>query len=152
MTRGRKACTKLTPEKEVNANAMRTFVEQLTEGGTVTKAAAAAGICRQTAYNWRDTDKEFSEAWDDAIEAGTQEMEAEAIRRAVKGTQKPVFHQGQVCGHVNEYSDTLLIFMLKARRPKVYRERVSTEVTGLDGQLQTHVVPVINLTVGKDRS
>lgn len=150
MTKGRKACTKSTPEKEMNANAMRTFVEHLADGGTVTKSAAAAGICRQTAYNWRDTDKEFSEAWDDAIEAGTQEMEAEAIRRAVKGTQKPVFHQGQVCGHVNEYSDTLLIFMLKARRPKVYRERVSTEVTGPDGQPLTHVVPVINLTVGKD--
>ncbi|MGV0954251.1 MAG: terminase [Fluviibacter sp.] len=152
MTRGRKACTKSTPEKDVTANAMRTFVEHLTDGGTVTKAAAAAGICRQTAYNWRETDKKFAEAWDDAIEAGTQEMEAEAIRRAVKGTQKPVFHQGQVCGHVNEYSDTLLIFMLKARRPKVYRERVSTEVTGLDGQPLTNLVPVINLTVGSERA
>lgn len=150
MTRVRKACTKSTPEKEVKANAMRTFVEHLADGGTVSKAASAASICRKTAYNWRESDKEFAEAWDDAIEAGTQEMEAEAIRRAVKGTKKPVFHQGQVCGHVNEYSDTLLIFMLKARRPKVYRERLSTEVTGPDGQPLANVVPVINLTVGRD--
>lgn len=132
MTRGRKACTKSTPEKEVKANAIRTFVESLTRGETITAASKAAGVCRKTAYNWRDSDKEFAEAWDDAIEVGTEKLETEATRRALDG------------------SDTLLIFLLKARRPKVYRERVSTEVTGPDGQPLANVVPIINLTVGRD--
>lgn len=132
MTRGRKACTKSTPEKEVKQNAMRTFVERLVKGETITAASKAAGVCRKTAYNWRESDKAFADAWDDAIEVGTEKLETEATRRALDG------------------SDTLLIFLLKARRPKVYRERVSTEVTGPDGQPLANVIPIINLTVGRD--
>jgi len=30
---------------------------------------------------------------------------------------KPVYYQGEQCGEVREYSDTLLIFILKARDP-----------------------------------
>jgi len=35
-----------------------------------------------------------------------------------------VFHQGKVCGGIRKYSDTLLIFLLKAAYPEKYRERV----------------------------
>lgn len=35
---------------------------------------------------------------------------------------------------VRKPSDTLMIFLLKARRPQVYRERVSMEHTGKDGK------------------
>lgn len=132
MTNGRKACTKRTPEKDIKANNQRVFVEQLVKGQTITAAAKASGICRRTAYSWRESDKTFAEAWDDALEIGTEKLETEATRRALEG------------------SDTLLIFLLKARRPKVYRERVSTEVTGPDGQPLANVIPIINLTVGKD--
>lgn len=132
MTNGRKACTKRTPEKDIKANNQRVFVEQLVKGQTITAAAKASGICRRTAYSWRESDKTFAEAWDDALEIGTEKLETEATRRALEG------------------SDTLLIFLLKARRPKVYRERVSTEVSGPDGQPLANVIPIINLTVGKD--
>lgn len=116
MTNGRKACTKRTPEKDRKANAQGVFVEQLVKGETITAAAKAAGICRRTAYSWREWDKEFAEAWDDALEIGTEKLEAEATRRALEG------------------SDTLLIFLLKARRPNVYRDRISAELTGKDGK------------------
>lgn len=132
MTNGRKACTKRTPEKDIKSNNQRVFVEQLVKGQTITAAAKASGICRRTAYSWRESDKTFAEAWDDALEIGTEKLETEATRRALEG------------------SDTLLIFLLKARRPKIYRERVSTEVTGPDGQPLANVIPIINLTVGKD--
>jgi hypothetical protein len=39
----------------------------------------------------------------------------EAVRRAKDGYIKPVFHQGVKVGEVREYSDVLLMFMLKAR-------------------------------------
>ena len=35
---------------------------------------------------------------------------------------RPVFHQGKEIGSIREYSDTLLIFMLKARRPATFRD------------------------------
>jgi hypothetical protein len=41
-----------------------------------------------------------------------------------------VFHQGQECGQIREYSDTLLIFMLKARRPEKFKERFAAEHSG----------------------
>lgn len=116
MTQGRKASTKSTPEKEVRANAQRMFIEQLTCGETVTNAAKLARIDRKTAYNWRETDQVFADAWDGALEVGTEKLEKEATRRAL------------------ESSDTLLIFLLKARRPNVYRDRISAELTGKDGK------------------
>ena len=115
MTNGRKACTKRTPEKDRKTNAQLVFVEQLVKGQTITDAAKAAGICRRTAYSWRESDEAFAEAWDDALEIGTEKLETEATRRAL------------------ESSDTLLIFLLKARRPNVYRDRVSAELTGPNG-------------------
>jgi hypothetical protein len=35
-----------------------------------------------------------------------------------------VFYQGQMCATVRKYSDTLLIFLLKGRKPERYREQV----------------------------
>ena len=60
-------------------------------------------------------------------------LEDEAIRRAREGVDEPVFYKGEHCGNVRRYSDTLLIFMLKARKPDVYRKRASIEHTGANG-------------------
>lgn len=86
-----------------------------------------------TAYNWRSENQEFAAQWESAKEAGVDALEDEARRRAFEGTGKPVFHQGIECGTIQEYSDTLTIFLLKGARPEKYRERVSTELTGKDG-------------------
>jgi hypothetical protein len=48
----------------------------------------------------------------------------------VDGTLEPVFHQGQEVGQVRKYSDTLLIFLLKGRKPDTYRDNVSVEQKG----------------------
>lgn len=57
-------------------------------------------------------------------------MEDEAFRRAVNGTEKPVYQGKELVGHVREYSDTLMIFMLKARRPEKFKDRVASEISG----------------------
>ena len=62
----------------------------------------------------------FEEASEDAADS----LEAEARRRAVEGVEEPVgWYKGQAGGVVRKYSDTLLIFLLKGRRPELYRER-----------------------------
>lgn len=131
---GRKAATKATPEKEVNDMAKAVFLAGLIEGSTVTIAAEAAGIDRATAYRWREADNEFGKAWDEALEAGTDRLEQEALRRARDGVTKPVYQGGKEVGQVQEYSDTLMIFLLKGRRPEKFRERVSAELTGAGGK------------------
>ena len=58
------------------------------------------------------------------------QLEHEAIRRAVDGVDRPVFFKGRQIAMLKEYSDTLLIFMLKGLRPEKYKERYQIDVTG----------------------
>jgi len=59
-----------------------------------------------------------------AAEIGAEALEDEAVRRGHEGWGEPVFYQGQCVATVRKYSDTLLIFLLKGRKPQRYRERV----------------------------
>lgn len=106
-----------TPKKE-------RFVLALAKTGNVSEACKTAGIGRKTAYRYREDDPEFASAWNEALDEAADALEGEARRRAVTGTLKPIFHKGAICGKVREYSDTLLIFLLKGARPERYRERV----------------------------
>lgn len=125
------APTSRTPERD------ETFLQQLRRGTSVTGAAIAAGYTRSCVYDYRKKDEAFAQAWDDAWEAGADVFEDEATRRAVEGVDKPVFYQGEECGTVREYSDTLMALKLKGRRPTVYRENVNM---ALSGQVQVQVV------------
>ena len=109
------------------------FFATLAKLGTVGAACQAARYSRATVYRWRKEDEEFRRRWDEADEQYVELMEHEADRRAVKGTSRPVFYKGEKVGQVREYSDTLLMFRLKAKRPGVYRENSSVELTGKDG-------------------
>jgi hypothetical protein len=105
------------------------FLETLSETAHVTKSAAAAGIPRRTVYNWRHDDEGFRRQWDEAVELGTDALVDEAVRRGKEGTLKPVYQQGMEVGSIREYSDTLLIFLLKARRPE-FRDTARVQVAG----------------------
>lgn len=107
------------------------FLKALEEnGGNITAACKTARYARQTAYEARERDPAFAKAWDEAVERGIDALEDEALRRAHNGTLKPVFYRGEKCGSVREYSDTLLIFMLKAKRPLKFRDNVAIEHSG----------------------
>jgi hypothetical protein len=104
------------------------FLRALTEGYSVTGAAKIARVDRTTVYVWRKDDDDFKAAWDEAIEAGGDLLEDEAWKRATKGTLKPIYQGGKKVGSVREYSDTLLIFLLKGRKPEKYRERINLDL------------------------
>lgn len=119
--------TTRTPKKEA------AFLDGLRDGLSVTASCIDAGISRRTAYEWRDADDEFRKRWDEAVEEGTDRLEDEAQRRARDGVTEPVFYKGDIVGHVQRHSDTLMIFLLKARRPDKYKDRVANEHTGPNG-------------------
>lgn len=104
----------------------------MSQGHSPGGAARLARVGRATVYEWRDADSEFARLWDQAVEEGTDYIEDEAMRRAVQGVGRPVFYKGKAVGTIQEFSDTLIVVMLKARRPHKYRERF--EHSGPDGQ------------------
>lgn len=91
------------------------FLERLRELGVITYAVRGLNISRKTAYNHREQFPEFAAAWDDALEEATERLEIECTMRA------------------RDYSDLLLIFLLKAHKPEKYRETRRYEVSGPNG-------------------
>lgn len=109
------------------------FVAALAKSPNVTAACQRAKVSRSWAYAQRDLDADFAAAWDEALEMGIDEAQGELHRRAVKGVLEPVYYKGEKVGHIRRYSDTLLMFLLKAHRPEIYRETVRSELTGANG-------------------
>lgn len=103
------------------------FLAAYARCGNVGQAAKAAGCERHAYYDWLEKDPEFQDRFDRAHEAACDVLEKEAWRRAVKGTTRPVFQGKEHVGDIQEYSDTLLIFLLKGGRPEKYRERLSVD-------------------------
>jgi hypothetical protein len=98
------------------------FLEALQNTGNVSTSCQIAGLPRSCVYDWREADSDFAAHWASALELGCDALEDEAVRRGCDGWLKPVYHQGKEVGAIQEYSDTPLIFMLKARRPPKFRD------------------------------
>lgn len=97
------------------------FLATLTETGNVTAAAKASGVGRSTAYAWRLADEDFAAQWDSALAEATDRLAYEARRRALEGIEDVRYFKGEPVGTVRRYSDQLLMFLLRAYRPDVYR-------------------------------
>ncbi|MCK9513769.1 MAG: terminase [Pigmentiphaga sp.] len=125
--------TRQRAHEEATARAKERFLAELERMANVSAAARKAKVPRSTAYDWYAADEEFAAAWDQAVEVAVDSLEQEAWRRARDGTLKPVFQRGEKVGQVREYSDQLMVTLLKAHKPEKYRERVSNELTGPGG-------------------
>lgn len=101
--------TKFTPRRR------QKFLDELAKGQSVNLAAKAAGMDRRHMYKIRAGDPQFAEDWADAIEQGADRLEDVATERAIKG------------------SDKLLLALLRAKRPQVYRETIRQEISGPEG-------------------
>lgn len=107
----------------------RAFLAAFRLTGNVTVACLEADVHRSTVYEWRSEDPEFARAMEQAQIEASDYLEEEARRRAVVGTEEPVFgrigrdQDGEI-GTIRRYSDSLLIFLLKGNRPDKFRERI----------------------------
>ena len=61
------------------------FIETLAEQGTVSCAAKAAGVSRNTAYCWRQDDRQFAAQWDEAMETAVDAVESSLYQKAKDG-------------------------------------------------------------------
>ena len=84
----------------------------------------------------RGEDPVFAQAWDDAEIVAADMLELEARRRAVEGTERYVLSHGEVVIYegkplkIKEYSDTLLLYLLKAHKPGLFCDRSKVELSG----------------------
>jgi hypothetical protein len=110
-------------------NRKKRFLQMYEKLGNATATAEATGISRYTHIEWLKRSESYRKAFELADDAATEMLEKEAIRRAVEGREEDVYYNGQKVGTVKKYSDVLLIFLLKSKRPDVYRERYDARLT-----------------------
>lgn len=109
------------------------FLAAFVACGNVSLTARQTGIGRQTHYDWLRLDPDYAAAWEEARAEALGVLEVEARRRAVEGTPRVKFHKGEpLIDPANggpyverEYSDVLLIFLLKAWDPDKYGDRAT---------------------------
>ncbi len=114
----------------------RKFIELLADSGSVTAAADAVGMSRDSCYALRRSPgaENFARAWEAAIAAASRRLIDIAFDRAINGVEEPVFNkEGQRIACRYRYNDRLLMFLIRAHAPEQYRhahcdERTSAEV------------------------
>lgn len=118
----------------------RAFLAAFRAAPSVRAAAEAAKISPEMHKAWVRRDAAYKAAWEDVQDEAAQSLEDEAVRRAQEGVKRMVLYKGKPVRtgrgrnakilYETEYSDQLLILLLKRYRPELYRERTTTEVTG----------------------
>lgn len=117
-------------------------LEKIRSGDQIIDIADAVGVTRQALYWLKINDVEFGKEWEEAAEIGQMiqlsECEKEADFRGRIGYLEPKFYEGNVCGFVKKYSDTLLQLRLKALAPEKYGDK-----TKVDGNLNLGIAGAV---------
>lgn len=110
------------------------FLKALANSANVRAACQAADVEPSTAYDERRKDRDFRRAWKAALRQACDILKAHAWKRATEGTTRedPMLYKGKIVAfkRVTDYSDTLLIFLMKAHDPAMYRDRYEVKHKG----------------------
>lgn len=130
MRRHRSGCNRGAPQLDSAVHLkprQERFLAAFTISGNIVHACRAAGISRQSHYYWLQEDPTYAARFEQSRQVAAQMLEDLAVRLAVEGIRRPVTYQGrQVIANVNgvreplfeiEYSDKLLVALLKANNP-----------------------------------
>lgn len=104
----------------------KAFLDAFKQIGIVGPAANHAGVSRHAVRMRTLRDPAFAKRYNEAVEESTERLEAVAFARATR-TEEP--------------SDLLLMFMLKGRKPSIYRDNWKVEHAVAEG---TAVAPVVS--------
>ncbi|MPS28829.1 MAG: hypothetical protein E2576_11960 [Alcaligenaceae bacterium] len=133
--------------KKFTRAAQDLFIQVLEDTCSPKQAAAAVGISRRLAFDYKQKDTEFRARWEKAIEVALDALLDEAYRRAAIGYEEPVIHGGQLSTVTDEetgeqkpltvrkHSDRLLEVLLKFRYGDQMADRLRVKVeesSGLD--------------------
>ncbi|MCP3729783.1 hypothetical protein M9978_05005 [Sphingomonas sp. MG17] len=96
------------------AERQRTFLSALAETGCISEAAHAAQIAPRSAYRLRNhpQGRAFATAWDKALQLAAARLMTTAYERAIKGSVREMWKDGELVGEIRQPSDKLLIYLL----------------------------------------
>ncbi len=129
-----KQINSIKSDKRTKEQQQADFLAALQEYASVSRACKRVKVSRTNVYYWLKHDPAFKVGFDEAAEVASFALEDEAIRRAYEGTNKPVYQKGELVGYIREYSDTLMIVLLKARMPEKYKDKSAMELGGMGGK------------------
>jgi len=129
----------------------RAFLTAFAQIGIVRQAAKAADINRGTHNNWLNDPSpegdEYRAAFELAKQYACEYLELEAFRRATQGVDEPIYQGGEQVGIRRRYSDTLLIFLMKAAMPEKYADRRYEHRTNIEIKDQQIELAVEKLSI-----
>lgn len=140
--------SKQTPKNKSKANKEHLkdpFLEQYAKKISISQAAQIVGINRVTVVRWRESDPIFAEKFREIDNTIVDNLQQRAIVRALTDSDSS--------------SATLLIFLLKAKMPDVYREKIvhevnvrfmNTLITDIGMILRKHVPVELSNTISKE--
>lgn len=96
---------------------MAAFLRQLSATHSVSAAARAVGMSRQSAYRLRSRLKggAFDLAWDVAFHHSYDNLAHAALERALNGVEIPIFHKGEQVGAYRRYDERLTLALLQMK-------------------------------------
>lgn len=98
------------------------FLEALAATGSVSHAAASAGISRAALYKLRNHPDggAFNQRWTEALRVATAALTDEAFDRAMNGSSEPVWYKGEQIGERIRHDNRLLMFLLRSHDRATY--------------------------------
>jgi hypothetical protein len=114
------------------------FLHAIGQEPNISRACRIVRIDRKTATAHRDKFSGFAIAWDEAIEASTDDLESTAIRISTRGIRRLKFDKdgdalndpktGRPYEEI-EYPVALMCFLLKSRRKETYGDKLDVSST-----------------------
>jgi hypothetical protein len=101
------------------ADRQRIFLAALAETGCISEAAHAAQITPRSAYRLRNhpEGRAFAFAWDRALQLAAARLMTTAYERAIKGSVREIYKDGELVGEIRQPSDRMLIYLLNRIAP-----------------------------------
>ena len=109
-------------------------------GSYISEISSELDVTQSTIREWLQQDPQFRVDFQDARGVQTDLLEKEAVRRARDGVEEVVIYQGRVVMIADpdnpdeqiplkrrNYSDTMLMFLLKGQRREIYGDKVESD-------------------------
>ncbi len=106
----------------ITPDLQRTFVSHLAATGVVTSAARKIGRSMEALYKLKHKPgaEGFARAWDRAVQLGVERLEDTALARAIEGSERKLYRDGELVGTERFHNEALVMFFLRNRLAERY--------------------------------